>query len=122
MANYADLFNDFGDEIYDICERKGFWEEPFTSDNLLTIPAKLDLVHDELCEAQRVHRERYDDTEEDPISGMTEMQEEDFAEELGDAVIRILDLARAYDLDIGAAIVAKVEKNATRPHKHGKRY
>ena len=40
-------------------------------------------------------------------------------EELADTIIRILDYAGRYDLRISEAIVAKLEFNKTRGHKHG---
>lgn len=40
--------------------------------------------------------------------------------ELADALIRILDYAGAYNLDLGGAMVEKLNYNRTREHKHGK--
>jgi len=42
--------------------------------------------------------------------------------ELGDAVIRIFDLAGKLKMQLGHAIVEKLSYNKTRPHKHGKAY
>ena len=42
--------------------------------------------------------------------------------EVADAMIRLMDLAAAYKMRLGAAIVAKMAFNQTRPPKHGKRY
>lgn len=121
-THYGDALNELAKDIYEVADSKGFWDEPFTDDNILTVPAKLALVHGEADEALEVHREAYNDGEEDPISHLTPMQEDDLTEELADIVIRVLDLAGSYDLDIGNTLVAKVEKNRGRPHKHGKRY
>lgn len=44
------------------------------------------------------------------------------AEELADAVIRLLDTGYAMGLNIGQAIYDKMQVNAARPHKHGKLY
>lgn len=97
---------------------KGFWEE---GHNSLIIPTKLALIHDEVSEALQVHRNRYGDGPENK-SGMTDDQEAEFTEELADIVIRTLDLAGHYGLDIGGAIDSKIKKNRSRPPKHGKRY
>lgn len=42
------------------------------------------------------------------------------AEEVADAIIRLLDIGASLGLDVGAALVAKVEKNKARPPQHGK--
>lgn len=42
--------------------------------------------------------------------------------ELADALIRILDLCGAEDIQIGEITEAKLSYNATRPYKHGKQY
>jgi NTP pyrophosphatase (non-canonical NTP hydrolase) len=107
-------------QIAENAEDKGFWDSP--TDPLHMVPVKHDLVHTEIAEASRVHREVYDDDAEDPVIGMTPMQEQDYTEELADAIIRLLDIAGYYDLEIGDSILAKVEKNTSRPKLHGKRY
>ena len=119
-VNYGEAINELANEISDIAEYKGFWD--FTEDEKLLIPIKLALVHDEVSEALRVHRNPYDDDSVDAVTGLTPMQEDDFTEELADIVIRVLDLAGYYDLDIGRSLVSKVEHNKGRPQRHGKRY
>jgi NTP pyrophosphatase (non-canonical NTP hydrolase) len=118
--NYGQALNELANEISDIAEYKGFWN--ISDDNLTLIPLKLALIHDEVSEALQVHRREYDDADEDPISCMTSMQEDDLVEELADVVIRVLDLSGFYDLDIGRVLVDKIEKNKGRAHRHGKRY
>jgi NTP pyrophosphatase (non-canonical NTP hydrolase) len=119
-TNYITALNELAEDIGQTSEAKGFWSDEI--DNLSLIPLKLALIHDEVSEALQVHREEYDDSDEDGVSCMTEMQEADFTEELADIIIRTLDLAGYYDLDIGESIIAKVEKNQARPRLHGKRY
>jgi len=43
-------------------------------------------------------------------------------EELADTTIRIMDMAAARNCRIGEAVIAKMKYNATRPHKHGKKF
>ena len=45
-----------------------------------------------------------------------------FEDELADAVIRVADLCGYLGIDLEAHIKAKMRYNASRPHKHGKRY
>lgn len=119
-VHIADTLDDLAEAIYDNSENKGFWEED--ADHLLEIPRKLALVVSEVVEALDVHRDSYDDSTPDAVIGMTPMQEDDFTEELADIIIRTLDIAGAYGLDLGNAVVAKIEKNLSRPPKHNKRY
>lgn len=47
---------------------------------------------------------------------------EGYAIELADAVIRIADLCGYLEIDLEAAIREKMEYNASRPFKHGKKF
>ena len=47
---------------------------------------------------------------------------EGFVVEIADAVIRLLDLSAGLGIDIDAHVCYKLEYNATRPYKHGKKY
>lgn len=42
--------------------------------------------------------------------------------ELADVIIRCMDMAEYYGIDIEAAILEKHEFNKTRPYKHGKEF
>jgi NTP pyrophosphatase (non-canonical NTP hydrolase) len=117
-TDYAKALNDLAEECSEVTESKGFnifdtFEQTFL---------KVGLIGTEVSEAFDVHRNEYDDTDEDLISRMTEMQEQDFTDELADIVIRTLDLAGYLELDLGTAIVNKIEKNKGRPARHGRRY
>jgi len=120
IVNYTEAITELADLISDISADKGFWPED--QDGLLAMPLKLALVHDEVSEALEVHRANYDDGDIDLDTQMSPMQEEDFTEELADIVIRVLDIAGFHDLQIGEAIINKIERNRERPLKHGKRY
>lgn len=123
VTHYADALNDLCHEISEISEGKGFWDTEAVGENAM-IPLKIALVHTELSEALEVHRKAYDDGEgPSHFTGMTPMQEEDFCEEMADAVIRIFDVIGGYGLDndFGRILIAKVEKNRERPYLHGKK-
>lgn len=121
LINYAEAINDIAEDVYQVAATKGFWSIDDVSDFAL-IPIKLALIGDEVSEALQVHRDVYDDSDENLSTNMTEMQEDDFIEELADIVIRTMDLAAALDLNLGQAIIDKIEKNRDRPNKHNKRY
>jgi len=74
------------------------------------VAQKLCLVHSEISEAMEAHRKGLMDDKLPNRKGIEV--------ELADAVIRIADLAGALGLDLGAALVEKMEFNAIRPdHK-----
>ena len=75
-------------------------------ENPLTFSNKLMLTVTELAEACEGDRKKCMDTHL-PDRLMTEV-------ELADALIRILDLAGAYNLDIGGALIEKMRYNLTR--------
>lgn len=70
------------------------------------IPTKLALVHSEVSEALEGYRKGLMD-DKLPERPMIEV-------ELADAIIRILDIAGALELDIGGALVEKFNYNQTR--------
>lgn len=43
-------------------------------------------------------------------------------EELADVLIRCLDLAASLEIDLGKALMDKIEKNQDRPFRHGKEF
>jgi NTP pyrophosphatase (non-canonical NTP hydrolase) len=105
--------------------RAGWWQTPdgqSVKDNPLHFSAMCSLIHSEVSEAVEGDRKSLSD-EHLPHRPAREV-------ELADAVIRIMDLAGGYDLDVAGAIVEKLRFNAQRiDHKiverrkqHGKTY
>jgi len=100
--------NQLSDEVYCNNEAKGFWDEP------RSVAECIALIHSELSEALEADRK---DLLDDHL-----VDRHGLEVELADAVIRILDLSGYLGLDIGGALVDKLEYNKGRPHKHGKNY
>lgn len=88
----------------------GWWTSRTTGEHLNKNPFvfsnKLCLIHSEISEAMEGDRKGIKDTHL-PNRDMREV-------ELADAVIRIFDLAGAYEMDLGAAIAEKMAYNAQR--------
>jgi NTP pyrophosphatase (non-canonical NTP hydrolase) len=107
-AKFQQFFSIIQYYCYGMSRDKGFWE----SDN----PGeKIALMHSELSEALEAIRKG--NPESKKIPGFTHSEEE-----LADCVIRIMDFAGYFGLDLAEAIIAKIEHNASRPHKHGKKF
>lgn len=140
MTNWTKAIQDLDAQVYvrdeanhlvDLCHglsrQAGWWSHEPTGLNLITVvnePAdplqqllagalvaqKLCLSHSELSEAMEGHRKSVMD-DKLPHRTMLEV-------ELADAVIRIMDLAGALNLDLGGAIAEKLAFNTQRPdHK-----
>lgn len=100
-----DWMTQIGDEIHANKLRHG-WK--ITTSDAWTdqheIPAVLMLITSEVAEALEAFRK--DDRP-------------NFEEELADVAIRLIGLSHGMGIDLKAAILAKVEKNRTREHRHG---
>lgn len=101
-----------GEKLQEICHAaaKHWWTDPKTGEDIRSNPYcfsnKLMLVVSELAEAMEADRK---DLMDDKLPSRHGREVE-----LADAVIRIFDLAGAYDMDLGGAIAAKLAYNALR--------
>lgn len=121
--------NQLAEQIHNDNVLKGFYEGPeklkalvevYGSDEDKDALAKLfgaqriALMHSELSEGLEGHRK---DLKDDHLPHRTS-----FEVELADALIRILDAAGHYRIDILGAVEEKLAYNRSRPYKHGKKY
>lgn len=95
-------------KIHEGNKAKGFWDTERNKGELLM------LIVSELGEALEGIRKP------GPSEHIPEFTGEE--EEIADALIRILDYAGGNNIRLMDAIEAKLVYNATRPHKHGKKF
>jgi len=93
-------------EIHRTAVEHGWWEADRPVGEVLM------LVVTEIAEAMEAYR--IGDPDSEKIPGHSKL-----AEELADAVIRILDYAGGAGIDLEAALRAKMAYNETRPYRHG---
>lgn len=93
-----DVINQYCEDAVAIAHSKGWHDDPKETGTMLA------LIHSEVSEA----------LEADRIG-----DDENFAEELADVVIRVFDLCGFMNIDLGTEIDKKMAKNRLRPHMHG---
>lgn len=102
---YADQVAQIEQLCHGLAREAGWWDNR-DLDDPQTIPTCLCLVHSEISEAMEgARKNRMDDHLP---------HRKAFEVELADAMIRILDLAGAYQLDLGGALVEKLVYNTQR--------
>lgn len=107
-------------------EEKGFWERPAAAGPAAEWivqhqkSTKIALMHEELSELLNAVRTKTEDGKALPSTKIPGFTNEE--EEIADLVIRALDYAGQYQLDIAGALAAKMEHNLSRPHKHGRNF
>ena len=112
--NELDLIRNGANILTSMCHSQafsaGWWRNPTTGedprDNPLCFSNKLALIHSEVSEALEGDRKSKMD-DHLPHRQAREV-------ELADAIIRIFDLAGAYNMDLGGAIAEKMQYNAKR--------
>lgn len=113
--------------------RKGFYDGLEDVPQDFVTMKQLLLIITEISEATEELRKNGIDSNLEPyfpsaltisesIKYFEETFKDKFQDEIGDAMIRLLDLCGYLKIDIDSWIDAKLEYNKTRPYKHGKKY
>ena len=109
LSSWIVEFKAMQSRIHGINKQKGFWDTPRNQGESIA------LMHSELSEALEAIRKNNPPDEHCPGFSSLEI-------ELADTIIRIMDFAEGFELDLALAIVAKISYNLMRPHKHGKEF
>lgn len=94
--------NELAQESMSIAVDRGWLIPPWEDPN--GVPAFLALIHSEVIEALEDFREN---------------RRVGFGEELADIIIRVLHLAAHLGIDIDEEVRGKMQRNQTRPYRHG---
>lgn len=97
--------NEWRDDIHQLAVEKGGWPEVSETHAAVHVA----LAHSEVSEILEVLR-------------APELDREHLAEEIGDAIGRLLDIAGAFSIDVEASLRRKHEKNRHREFLHGKKF
>lgn len=108
-VDFLHLINYISARIHANAVNKGFWEGERNNGELIA------LIHEEASELLGGLRASNPPSDHIPQFSAAE-------EEAADIVIRVMDMCAGRGWRLGEAILAKVEYNESRPHKHGKQF
>lgn len=109
-------FKELQTQIHFEAKSKGWWSEDVDTDPV----AKLALVISETIEAIEEYRNGHEMNETYyKFEEFGRNKPEGIPTELADIVIRVLDLAEFYGIDLDEVIQEKMAYNRTRPFRHG---
>jgi len=114
-------------KVHENAMDKGFWDVPhnFGTDLMLVVSELGECVEAHRC-GEFANMEAFNElmvNETYDFETCFKREIKDSVEdELADALIRILDIAEGYSIDLQKHIELKIEYNAKRPKLHGKKY
>ena len=100
-------------KVHQLAKEKGWWEPARSFGDQIA------LIHSEVSEALEEFRNGNGGVRPDQIYYSDEGKPEGIAAELADVVIRVMDMAEFYGIDLQEAIEMKHVYNLTRDYRHG---
>lgn len=120
LAAFVIKLNQMQCIAHEINRRNGWWDDRIAylesglpNAHAHTVCALVGLAHTELSEVIEAARKHPQDTWGDPMTKDTMVRE------LAGTVVRVMDLAQAFRLPLGQAIVEELNANAARGFRHG---
>ena len=99
----------YGQRAHETAINHGFWDNERNDAEMIA------LIHSELSEMLEAIRAGNPMSEK--IPNITQAEEE-----AADVLIRLLDMAQGRGFNLADAVLAKLDYNDKRPHKHGKAF
>jgi NTP pyrophosphatase (non-canonical NTP hydrolase) len=116
---YATVFNAMREEVWKFCEQKG-WHQDQNS-----MAEYVALLHSEVSEILEAWRDHHDAEPHYKIikkgDSPTVVKPIGVDSEMADVLIRLLDTAHIFGVDLFQAYAEKMAYNRTRPYQHGGR-
>lgn len=119
------VFKRMEDEVYRLNHSKGWYEDPRSVGDLCA------LLHSEVSEVLDAYRKRGFESKGSTITRFPEggsvepglwEKPDDVGSEMADILIRLLDMAKRWEIDLVAEYERKMRYNWTRPYQHGDKY
>ncbi len=107
------MFTTLQEQVHENAVNHGFWDDV----NQHSIGCMIALAHSELSEFLEADRSDNPTRRDGRVRS-----HENRTIELADTVIRCMDIAEQLGLPLAQGIIEKMRVNASRPHRHGKKY
>lgn len=119
-SDFVATFSDIQARAHSINRANGWWDDRdqylqsgLPNAHAHTVCSLIGLAHTEFSEAIEAARKHPQSSWSDPATKDT------LVRELAGAIVRTMDIAHAFGLPLADAILAELEHNATRGHRHG---